>query len=297
MRREHNAFALRPKAWHGAAEAIIHDYFSSAAGTKARRHTSHSGLLLGALAGLWLGRWWAQKQPPPSPAVGVADPDTSEAERIASLAALVTHLQQQNEDERSQLARELHDELGSLLTAAKLDVARLKSRLGQGSDEMAQRVQHLTNTLNSGIALKRRIIEDLRPSSLSNLGLVAAIEILAREFADHSGMSIDTDLERVALPELAQLTVYRLVQQALRDIGRQATATTVSIAIHDAPDDVIITINDDGSDSDSQPLRDAAKNLLAIRHRIESVQGNMVVQPQVHAGITIRAWFPKQAGS
>lgn len=96
--------------------------------------------------------------------------ETQVQERTANLKELATHLQEVRETERGYLARELHDELGSLLTAAKLDVARLKSRLADAPDAM-QRLQHLTELLNSGIALKRRIIEDLRPSSLSNLGL------------------------------------------------------------------------------------------------------------------------------
>jgi len=104
-------------------------------------------------------------------------------DRTTSLANLATYLQQVREDERGHLARELHDELGSLLTAAKLDVARLKSRLGDQAPEALQRLQHLTETLNRGIALKRRIVEDLRPSSLSNLGLLPSLEILTREFS------------------------------------------------------------------------------------------------------------------
>ena len=105
------------------------------------------------------------------------------AARTAQLKELAQHLQTIREDERSRLARELHDELGALLTAAKLDVARLKSRLGSDATaDAAERLAHLNETLNGGIALKRRIIEDLRPSSLSNLGLVAALEILLREF-------------------------------------------------------------------------------------------------------------------
>jgi len=103
-------------------------------------------------------------------------------ERTASLAELATHLQQVREQERGHLARELHDELGALLTAAKLDVARLRSRLGDDAPDTAQRLQHLVETLNRGIALKRRIIEDLRPSSLANLGLAASLEILVRDF-------------------------------------------------------------------------------------------------------------------
>ena len=85
-------------------------------------------------------------------------------------------------DRRERLARELHDELGSLLTAAKFDVARVKSRLPADSPDLHERLSHLTSTLNAGIAIKRKIIEDLRPSSLSNLGLPAALEILTQEF-------------------------------------------------------------------------------------------------------------------
>ena len=84
-------------------------------------------------------------------------------ERTATLAELATHLQNVREDERGHLARELHDELGALLTAAKLDVARIKARLAGNLPEVSERLEHLTATLNAGIALKRRIVEDLRP--------------------------------------------------------------------------------------------------------------------------------------
>ena len=144
--------------------------------------------------------------------------DRLEAEvtaRTLQLKELAQHLQTVREDERNHLARELHDELGALLTAAKLDVARLKSRLGSASREALERLAHLNETLNGGIALKRRIIEDLRPSSLSNLGLIAALEILLREFSVRSEIPIEQHLERVELDPAAQLTVYRLVQEAL----------------------------------------------------------------------------------
>jgi signal transduction histidine kinase len=149
---------------------------------------------------------------------------TEVQERTASLAELATHLQEVRENERGHLARELHDELGSLLTAAKLDVARLKSRLVDAPDA-TQRLQHLTELLNSGIALKRRIIEDLRPSSLSNLGLVASLEILGREFAERSDMQVELALEPVVIDESRQLTIYRMVQESLTNIGKYADAT------------------------------------------------------------------------
>ena len=90
--------------------------------------------------------------------------------RTRDITQIANHLQTAREDERSSLARELHDELGGLLTAAKLDVARMRSRLAAAPPEVLERMAHLVKTLDEGIALKRRIIEDLRPSSLNNLG-------------------------------------------------------------------------------------------------------------------------------
>src|SRR5206468_5393526 len=136
-----------------------------------------------------------------------AERDNLEAEvaaRTAQLRELALHLQTVREDERSHLARELHDELGALLTAAKLDAARLKSRLGtMMTPEVRERMAHLNEALNNGIALKRRIIEDLRPSSLSNLGLAAALEILVREFSARMELNVQCELEPVELPASA----------------------------------------------------------------------------------------------
>ena len=130
-------------------------------------------------------------------------------ERTSSLRKLAANLQQVRENERARLSRELHDELGALLTAAKLDVARLKSRINQlpDSGELSGRIQHLTDTLNQGIALKRRIIEDLSPSALSNLGLIPALEIQAREYADKSGLKVVTHFDPVTMGKDKALTV------------------------------------------------------------------------------------------
>ena len=155
------------------------------------------------------------------------DPSSS-FDPAAQLKELAQHLQTIREDERSHLARELHDELGALLTAAKLDVARLKSRLGSTvTADATERLAHLNEPLNGGIALKRRIIEDLRPSSLSNLGLVAALEIQLREFGARSEITVVDELEHVELAPAAQLTVYRLVQDALTNTVKYPTATAV----------------------------------------------------------------------
>ncbi|WP_414709019.1 CHASE3 domain-containing protein [Ramlibacter sp.] len=220
--------------------------------------------------------------------------ETQVRERTASLAQLATHLQQVREEERGHLARELHDELGALLTAAKLDVARLKSRLGpQQAPEVSQRLQHLTEALNSGIALKRRIIEDLRPSSLANLGLTAALEILAREFSERSGIEVASNLEPVQLDESTQLTVYRIVQESLTNVGKYAEARQVQIGVREYSNHVEVEIRDDGKGFDVRSTRPSTHGLAGMRHRVEAAGGRLTLQSQPGQGTRVLASLPK----
>jgi signal transduction histidine kinase len=214
-------------------------------------------------------------------------------ERTASLAELATHLQNVREEERGHLARELHDELGALLTAAKLDVARLKSRFGASPPpEISQRLQHLTEALNSGIALKRRIIEDLRPSSLSNLGLIASLEILAREFSERSGVDVTTGLEQVQLDEGRQLTVYRLVQESLTNVGKYAEARQVEVSLRNYGGHVEVDIKDDGKGFDPSRMKPSTHGLAGMRHRVEAAGGKLTVKSAPGSGTRIAAVLP-----
>jgi len=215
-------------------------------------------------------------------------------ERTASLAELATHLQKVREDERSHLARELHDELGALLTAAKLDVARLKSKVGAGSPDIFERIQHLTDTLNSGIALKRRIVEDLHPSSLYHLGLRASLEILTKEFAERSGIAVDTGVEDVALDAAAQLTVYRLVQEALTNIGKYAEATQVTVTVRNYPTHAEVDVKDNGKGFDTAHINPSTHGLAGMRHRVEAAGGRLSVRSQPGRGTHVSASLPKQ---
>ncbi len=215
-------------------------------------------------------------------------------ERTASLAELATHLQQVREQERGHLARELHDELGALLTAAKLDVARLKSRVGDASPEVAQRLQHLTDSLNSGIALKRRIIEDLRPSSLANLGLSASLEILAREFSEQAGVPVDTRLEPVQLDESRQLTVYRLVQESLTNIAKYARARQVQVCVRAEAGVVQVSVVDDGRGFDAGGMKPSTHGLAGMRHRVEAAGGRFSVESRPGHGTRVSAQLPEE---
>ncbi len=214
-------------------------------------------------------------------------------ERTASLAELATHLQNVREDERGHLARELHDELGALLTAAKLDVARIKSRLAGNLPEVAERLEHLTSTLNSGIALKRRIVEDLRPSSLSHLGLVASLEILAREFAEQSGLAITTDLEAVELCGSAQLTVYRLIQESLTNMAKYANATEAEVSLQNFDSYVTVEVRDNGKGFNVGNVGPGSHGLSGMRHRVEAAGGRLTVTSTEGTGTQITAVLPK----
>jgi signal transduction histidine kinase len=215
-------------------------------------------------------------------------------DRTATLSELANHLQEVREEERGHLARELHDELGALLTAAKLDVARLKSKIDATAPDIAERLKHLTETLNSGIALKRRIIEDLRPSSLSNLGLTAALEILTREYAERAGIEVETSLEAVKLPDATQLTVYRMVQEALTNIGKYAKASKVLVSVHSYPTHVAVQVRDDGVGFDPSTVRPTSHGLAGMRHRVEAAGGRLSLTSSAGDGTLLSAVLPLQ---
>ncbi|PVY56680.1 MULTISPECIES: CHASE3 domain-containing protein [unclassified Simplicispira] len=216
-------------------------------------------------------------------------------ERTASLNELANHLQQVREEERGYLARELHDELGALLTAAKLDVARLKSRITSEAPEVAERLKHLSETLNSVIALKRRIIEDLRPSSLSHLGLTAAIDILVREFSQQAGIEVQSSLDTVDLPDATQLTVYRMVQESLTNIGKYAQASQVLVTVHKHPTHVAVQIRDNGSGFDPAGISRTAHGLVGMRQRVEAAGGRLTVSSRPGGGTVVSAVLPTPA--
>ena len=212
--------------------------------------------------------------------------------RTAQLTELARHLQTAREDERNRLARELHDELGALLTAAKLDAARLRSRIGSLAPEAVERLNHLSETLNSGIALKRRIIEDLRPSALSNLGLVAALDILTREFSERSSIPVEKRLETVHLSPAAELTVYRLVQEALTNITKYAKARRVTVELAAREDRVHVEVRDDGVGFDPATSVASSHGLFGMRYRVESEGGQLLIDTAPGSGTRIGATLP-----
>ncbi len=214
-------------------------------------------------------------------------------QRTSQLTELADHLQTAREDERHRLARNLHDELGALLTSAKLDAARIRSRLAGTAPEALERLAHLVDTLNSSIALGRRIIEDLRPSTLSNLGLVSTLEILARDFGANSGIAVHCELEPVQLQSDAELVVYRLVQEAITNITKYAGAKTVWISLRPQGGQVEITVRDDGVGFDTSVQQRSVYGLVGMRYRVEAEGGTLSITSAPGRGTQIRVILPE----
>lgn len=247
------------------------------------RHLLWAMAALGALALGWLWRLAGA-----DPAVGSPGAGTD-----GSLTGLVGYLQSRRETERHRLARELHDELGALMTAAKLDAARVRSRLPQPVlPEVLDRLRHMDEALNQGIALKRRMIEELHPSSLDNLGLAAALEILVGEFGERTGLQADMELEPVELDRDVQLTVFRVVQEALDNVERHARASRVRVTL--APDGgrARLRIGDDGIGFAAGQLDLRTPGLLALGARVQAEGGSLQVTSAANAGTVVDASLP-----
>ncbi|MEL4180861.1 CHASE3 domain-containing protein [Roseateles sp. PN1] len=216
------------------------------------------------------------------------------------LTELTQHLLSAREDERGRLARNLHDELGALLTSAKLDAARIKSRLNQapvpapGVTEALERLAHLVSTLNASIALGRTIIEDLRPSTLSNLGLLPTLEILVRDFAEAQGVQVHCDLHPVALASGTEIVVYRVLQEAITNISKYAQASQLWVEMKQAQGWVTVSVRDDGLGFDADATPRSAYGLLGMRVRVEAEGGRLTVCSQQGQGTLIQLLLPAQ---
>jgi signal transduction histidine kinase len=215
------------------------------------------------------------------------------AERTAQLTELTHHLLSAREDERHRLARNLHDELGALLTSAKLDAARIRSRLAGTAPEALERLAHLVETLNASIALGRSIIEDLRPSTLANLGLVATLQILVREFAERSAVEVECELVPVRLDAAAELTVYRLVQEAITNISKYARAHHVWLTMATRDGRVEVTVRDDGAGFDPAVAPRSAYGLVGMRFRAEAAGGTLAVTSAPGQGTLLTLRLPQ----
>lgn len=215
--------------------------------------------------------------------------------RTEELTNLATYLTDVRESEKLHLAREMHDELGALLTAAKLDADWIERSLPAESRALvAQRMERLRQSLTAGITLKRRITNDLRPALLYDLGLIEALKALIDEFRQGEEIEVKADLPE-AEPELSDavsLSLFRIVQEAFTNIRKYAQARHVSVSLRPTPTAIELTIEDDGVGFDPGSPRLARHGLAGIKHRVFTHGGQLAIRSTPGAGVTIRAVLP-----
>ena len=193
-------------------------------------------------------------------------------ERTEELRELSSHLQDVTERERSALARELHDELGGLLVAAKMDVSWLQQH-GSSDAVAPSRWRRLVAVLDAGVDLKRRLVEQLRPSLLDNMGLMVALQWQFQESCGHAGLECVQELPEAELDltSEAAIAIFRMAQEATTNVLKHAQARVAYMGVR-VTDEFILTIRDDGRGLPPGSLRHS-HGLTGMRHRAEGLGG------------------------
>jgi len=215
--------------------------------------------------------------------------------RTAELTALSTHLQGVSEQEKSALSRELHDELGGLLVAARMDVSWLQQRLPTSDPSIEQRFKRIHEYLSAGVDLKRRVVEELRPTLLDNMGLFAALRWQFKETCRRSGLSCSEqipDAEMKFHPDAA-IGVFRVAQEAMTNILKHAEASSADLTIEINEKALTLRISDDGKGIAANRLQTATSHgLTAMRHRITALGGTWEIRSVDPAGTVVTALIP-----
>jgi len=223
----------------------------------------------------------------------ISEPQAAGDARIAELSELASHLLTSAEAERSALAKELHDELGGLITAAKMDMAWLSSHIGTSLDPAAdEKFRSVVQMLNQAMTLKRRVVEALRPSLLDHFGLPVALRSHFDENCSRAGLEYVATLpeETLDLAPASQLALFRVAQEVLTRVLARGTAKHIELVIEPEGEGYSMLIGEDGGAFDVTMER----SLVGMRHRIRGAGGTLEVQALPGGqGNQIRVYVPR----
>lgn len=189
---------------------------------------------------------------------------------------LVSYLQNIREEERTSMAREIHDQLGQQLTVMKMDISWLYKKMIDVEKPVRDRVEELKEIMDDTVKLVRRISSDLRPNLLDDMGLLAALEWQLSEIEKRSGFAIElTGLnEEPALPKVSKTNIFRIIQESLTNVSRYAQAKKVMVNLSKQEDQLVLTIADDGIGFDSEKIAEKRTlGLLGMRERTAMMGG------------------------
>jgi len=218
------------------------------------------------------------------------------------LRELSSHLESVREQERARLAREIHDELGGLLTGLKMDIAWLGRRTGAIPD-VGAKLQAMTRLTDDAIRTVRRIITDLRPSLLDDLGLIAAVEWQWSEFRQRMGMrgtlalGVEPNVTTLLFDERTAVAAFRILQESLTNIARHAEAERVDVRVAVEDGALVLEITDDGIGMNSgQRNKSGAYGILGMVERARHLGGELSVDSSPGQGTRVRLRLPMGTG-
>jgi PAS domain S-box-containing protein len=223
--------------------------------------------------------------------------ETALAGAVRQLRELAGAVQDAEEGERKRIALELHDELGQDLTALRLELTWLESRIGKvPGEQLSPKIADLKGRLDATMRAVRRIISDLRPSMLDELGLTSALEWLAEDFATRTGVSCHVIVESndIEVPDRLATAIFRIVQEALTNVWRHAEASHVEIEIESSRDaGMVVTVSDDGIGIVSKSFeKPKSYGIRGMRERAALFGGLVQLQSDPGKGTAVRISFP-----
>ena len=212
------------------------------------------------------------------------------------LRALAARLESVREEERTRIARELHDELGQALTGLKLDLAWMERRLSRHSPaDLGDRCASLLSRLDEVMIQVRRIVTELRPSVLDQLGLADAVEWLAHDFAARTGLVLDLEIDCACdvPPDAMASAVFRMLQEALTNIAKHAEATHVRVALRTEASSLSLDVTDDGRGITREEQHGShSLGLVGLRERAIAWGGTVTITGDPKAGTSFALRLP-----
>jgi PAS domain S-box-containing protein len=216
-----------------------------------------------------------------------------------SLRELARHLQSVREEERAGIAREIHDELGQGLTALKIDVVRLRSRIGGREEDqaVAELIDSMLGSIDTTIDAVQRVMAELRPSILDDLGLVAAVEWQTEQFQQRTGIACTLELpdEETDLAQETKTALFRILQESLTNVARHSGATQVEVSMERRDRWLTLTVADNGKGISPLDLEsNRSFGLLGMRERAQVSGGWIDIQGKPDGGSSVRVRIPVQ---
>jgi signal transduction histidine kinase len=219
----------------------------------------------------------------------------TEARYNDELRKLTVYLQTVREEERTHIAREIHDELGQQLTVLKMGISWVGKKINTSDENVSEKLSDLVKMIDTTVQSVRKISSELRPSMLDDLGLQAAMEWQAQEFEKRSGITVSTTLEigDLKLPGNIPITFFRIFQESLTNIARHAEATAVSVRLTLAREELEMVIRDNGKGFSPKNIAEKRTlGLLGMKERASTIGGKVEMRTEEGKGTTVTLRAP-----